>query len=1241
MRRGLLLLLGSFALSACGEPEPVGASAKINSFTAVPATIELGDEVTLLWDTTGNNGISIEPRVGLQLPKGEAVDRPLVDTRYVLTIPGRDDLSAEVTVEVRSGPRVISFEATPRSISDGESAILSWVTSDAEGVAIEPGLGDGGPSGSVTVTPAATTTYRLFAFRGDQLSAPSELTVSVQSGNQPQIRVFRASPDTVQSGTASTLSWEVLNATSVSIDNGLGPQAAQGSVTVTPAQTTNYTLTAVGPGGQVNASVMVTVTGAGPPAVLDFSATPDTIAPGGASTLAWDTDNADEVEIQPGSGARLEAKGMLEVSPAVSTTYTLTAYSLGAGLSASRQVTVNVAAPNQPVVTNFGAQPAAITSGGSTTLTWSTQNTDTVDIDQGVGVNLGANGSVQVSPGQTTTYTLTARGPGGSANATTLVTVSPPPPVIDGFSAQPAAITAGGSTTLSWTTSHATSVTIDNGVGSRGPDDNVTVSPSQTTTYTLVAQGPGGSVSGTVVVSVSPPGAPTITSFAAAPPQIPAGGQATLSWSVQNATTVTVDNGLGAQAATGQVMVSPPSTTNYTLTAVGPGGTATAQATVTVITLGDTCNDALVIAGSGTFTGNTLTGANDYQATNSCTGFASTGPDLVYRLSLQAGDRLQASLQPTNGSWDTVLYLLTGCADVAASCLTGQDNGNPEEIDYTVLTTGDYFLVVDGFGGGGGSYSLAVNIGAAPIGNDLCQGATMVGSGGSFSGDTRNASHQYTPIASGFGGCTGYPATGNDVVYQVTLAAGERLQASLDATWDSALYLVRDCAMPGASCVAGQDNGNPEQIDFTAAQAGTYFLIVDGYNSAARGTYGLTVSVSPAVSGGETCLAPIAVPPGGGAFQSTTVGLANDYAPPLACTGFANAGPDAVYAVAVEAGDVIEAVADFPAHDGALYAVSECGSYLNCVGSDDGISGEAEVIRSVARASGSSYLVVDAELAGVAGAHDLTVARYTGETCAAAAPLLADGTSEWTTTVGKANDYSPNTSGCTGRAAAGPDRVYSRAMLAGDQLDLSFTPDGFDGAVYLVNNCADIQGSCVAGSDQVGTGAERIAPVFQQAGTAYVIVDGAAGAAGTGQVSARVRRGDTCADAYVVPGNGGTFRGTTTGYGANYGTTQSGGSCTGFSQTGADVVYAITLQPGQRLDASVSTTWDAALYLISNCAQSATTCLAGQDNGNPESIQYTNAGATPATYYLVVDAWQPSSGAVIREGVYTLTITLQ
>jgi hypothetical protein len=60
-------------------------------------------------------------------------------------------------------------------------------------------------------------------------------------------------------------------------------------------------------------------------------------------------------------------------------------------------------------------------------------------------------------------------------------------PVINSFTANPAAIDPGGSSTLSWDVSGCTNVSIDRAIGSVGLTGTRLVSPKETTKYTLTA----------------------------------------------------------------------------------------------------------------------------------------------------------------------------------------------------------------------------------------------------------------------------------------------------------------------------------------------------------------------------------------------------------------------------------------------------------------------------------------------------------------------------------------------------------------------------------------------------------------------------------------------------------------------------------------------------------------------------------------------------------------------------------
>ncbi len=77
---------------------------------------------------------------------------------------------------------------------------------------------------------------------------------------------------------------------------------------------------------------------------------------------------------------------------------------------------------NAPSAT-LTASPTNISSGQSSTLSWTVTNATSAQINNGVGSVSVPNGSIKVSPTQTSTYTITATGAGGTATAQTTVTV--------------------------------------------------------------------------------------------------------------------------------------------------------------------------------------------------------------------------------------------------------------------------------------------------------------------------------------------------------------------------------------------------------------------------------------------------------------------------------------------------------------------------------------------------------------------------------------------------------------------------------------------------------------------------------------------------------------------------------------------------------------------------------------------------------------------------------------------------
>jgi len=90
------------------------------------------------------------------------------------------------------------------------------------------------------------------------------------------------------------------------------------------------------------------------------------------------------------------------------------------------------------------------------------------------------------------------------------------------------------------------------------------------------------------------------------------------------------------------------------------------------------------------------------------------------------------------------------------------------------------------------------------------------------------------------------------------------------------------------------------------------------------------------------------------------------------------------------------------------------------------------------------------------------------------------------------------------------------------------------------------------------------------------------------------------------------------------------GDCTGFRSPGKDVVFAVELQPGETLNASIlgRNDTDVNVYLLDRCPApddlDLDVCVVGDDEagrGGADDITFTHSGAAAATYFLVLDSF--------------------
>ena len=221
---------------------------------------------------------------------------------------------------------------------------------------------------------------------------------------------------------------------------------------------------------------------------------------------------------------------------------------------------------------------------GGFNLGWSTQNVTEVSLKEGETVlATDPEGSLEVHPTVETTYTLEAKGPGGTCSDTETVKPAPPTPTP---TCEIVATEAPTGFDLTWTTTNADTATVSDGFIEISNQLNtlipVRVHPTETTTYRLTATGAGGTCSDEVIVTPSEnPPQPTCDIAATA-----IDGGVNLVWVTENAETASVSDGTTVVSEDlnpeNPLLVTPTQTTTYTLTATGAGGECQDAVTVEV-----------------------------------------------------------------------------------------------------------------------------------------------------------------------------------------------------------------------------------------------------------------------------------------------------------------------------------------------------------------------------------------------------------------------------------------------------------------------------------------------------------------------------------------------------------------------------------------------------------------------------------------------------------------------------------
>lgn len=397
----------------------------------------------------------------------------------------------------------------------------------------------------------------LFTLSACSSDDPPEGGGGQGGGVAAEIVTFTASATAIDAGDELILSWKTQGAVALELTAEPGGELSlegldieEDSLTLTPAQTATYTLRAMDERGAAEEATVEVEVRQG--IVASLTATPERIAAGAEATLRWEVEGAETVSLFAADGSVVvegdeRLAGEVDVSPALTTTYTLTA-TRGA-LEATAEATVEV----EPRIDELVAEvegPVAL--GAEVPVRWSTAGAAKVSLStpEGVSIEVEPEGSAAVEIGASGQVILTATS--GSLEATdTLTFVILDAPTIASFVADPVLVTSGleeaALVELAWSVDGAETLRLEATPGGELELSEAewelgaaVVSVEVETVFTLHASNAAGAVSSDVLVRAVP--LPSIHSFDA-PALVRANSPFELSWEVEDASWVELRKG--------------------------------------------------------------------------------------------------------------------------------------------------------------------------------------------------------------------------------------------------------------------------------------------------------------------------------------------------------------------------------------------------------------------------------------------------------------------------------------------------------------------------------------------------------------------------------------------------------------------------------------------------------------------------------------------------------------------------
>ena len=247
-----------------------------------------------------------------------------------------------------------------------------------------------------------------------------------------------------------------------------------------------------------------------------------------------------------------------------------------------------------------------------------------------------------------------------------------------------------------------------------------------------------------------------------------------------------------------------------------------------IMDAGQSCDNPIMIAGCP-FVDDNTNGDNP----NSYDTPGSDGDDVIYFITLMDQAMITASL--CDSGFDTKITIDDDCDGTNGYIAYNDDYcGLQSEVTTGCLDPGDYYIIVDGYGGGEGYFHLEVTCDDCsapdcPDEGDNCDNAYVI------------PALPYTDMGNTCDFCDDFGTMASDVYYELSLPYDTGLDISLcGSSFDTYLWLLDgDCQ----TVVAYNDDacGAQSEIFMECLPAGLYYIVVEGYSTQC-GDYELAVT---------------------------------------------------------------------------------------------------------------------------------------------------------------------------------------------------------------------------------------------------------------------------------------------------------------------------------------------------------------------------------------------------------------